>query len=64
MPSPTRAECESLDARDPLARIVSEFAPGEPGWLYFDANSIGAMPSSAHRALGRLAEEWRRLRRR
>ena len=64
MPSPTRAECESLDARDPLARIVSEFAPGEPGWLYFDANSIGAMPNGAHRALGRLAEEWRRLRRR
>ena len=56
MASPNRAECESLDARDPLARTVAEFAPGEPGWLYFDANSIGAMPNGAHRALG----AWRR----
>ena len=64
MGSLSRAECEGLDARDPLAAVADEFPPGDPGWLYFDANSIGAMPIAAHRALGRVADEWRRLRRR
>ena len=49
---------------DPLAHVVAQFAPGEPGVLYFDANSIGAMPLAAERAMARLGEEWRRLRRR
>src|SRR5207237_1556023 len=44
--------------------IAGEFEAGEPGWLYFDANSIGAMPRAAQGALGRIADEWRRLRRR
>jgi kynureninase len=64
MGTPSRADCESLDARDPLGRLAAEFAAGEPGWLYFDANSIGAMPRTAQGALARIAEEWRRLRRR
>ena len=64
MPQVSRAECESLDVRDPLAHVADEFVPGEPGWLYFDANSIGAMPIGAHRAVGRLVDDWRRLRRR
>jgi kynureninase len=64
MAMPSRADCESLDARDPLGRLIGEFAAGEPGWLYFDANSIGAMPRAAQGALGRIADEWRRLRRR
>jgi len=57
-------ECGSLDAADPLAPIVAQFASGEPGVLYFDANSIGAMPRAAERSLERLAAEWRRLRKR
>src|SRR5438067_8063882 len=64
MGSLSRAECESLDTRDPLGHIADEFPPGEPGWLYFDANSIGAMPIGAHRAMSRITDEWRRLRRR
>ena len=40
----TRFDCEALDARDPLRDLAGRFAPGEPGTLYFDANSIGAMP--------------------
>ena len=44
--------------------MVAQFAPGEPGTLYFDANSIGAMPRAAEKAMARLGDEWRRLRRR
>jgi kynureninase len=57
-------ECKALDAADPFAAVVAQFAPGEPGVLYFDANSIGAMPLGAERAMARLGEQWRRLRRR
>lgn len=41
-----------------------QFHRGGQGWLYFDANSIGAMPKIAARRLARLLEEWRTLRRR
>jgi len=61
---PLEEECRSLDAADPLAAVVAQFAPGEPGVLYFDANSIGAMPLGAERAMARLGDQWRRLRRR
>ena len=64
MSMPSRADCESLDARDPLAHVAGQFEAGEPGWLYFDANSIGAMPRAAQGALERIGGEWRRLRRR
>lgn len=64
MTTPTRARCEALDAADPLASVVTRFAPGDEGVLYFDANSIGAMPADAKRALVRLEDEWRRLRKR
>jgi kynureninase len=40
------------------------FEAGPRGWLYFDANSIGAMPKLAPRRLARLVGEWRALRRR
>lgn len=40
------------------------FAPGSRGWLYFDANSVGAMPKSAPARMARLLREWRELRRR
>jgi len=57
-------EIKTLDDRDPLAAVAAQFLPGEPGWLYFYANSIGAMPRGAAKALARLEDEWRRLRRR
>lgn len=40
------------------------FQPGARGWLYFDANSIGALPRSAPARMARLLAEWRALRRR
>ena len=40
------------------------FVPAPRGWLYFDANSVGAMPKTAPARMGRLLEEWRTLRRR
>jgi kynureninase len=40
------------------------FAPGSPGVLYFDANSIGAMPTSVPARVARLLRDWRVLRRR
>ena len=40
------------------------FESGRRGWLYFDANSIGAMPKIAPVRMARLLEEWRALRRR
>jgi kynureninase len=43
---------------------ASYFDTGPRGWLYFDANSIGAMPKTAPRRLARLLAEWRTLRRR
>jgi kynureninase len=49
-----------------MAKRVSAgaFAAGSRGWLYFDANSIGAMPASAPARMARLLREWRELRRR
>jgi kynureninase len=61
---PGQADLKAMDAADPLAAIAKRFALGEPGVLYFDANSIGAMPLAAQEALARLGDEWRRLRRR
>jgi kynureninase len=40
------------------------FHAGSQGWLYFDANSIGAMPKAAPARMQRLLAEWRALRRR
>jgi kynureninase len=43
---------------------ASRFAAGQPGFLYFDANSVGAMPRSVPSRMARLIAEWQRLRRR
>jgi kynureninase len=43
---------------------AGHFETGPRGWLYFDANSVGAMPKIAARRLARLLAEWRSLRRR
>jgi len=40
------------------------FHAGSQGWLYFDANSIGAMPKIAPARMAKLLAEWRALRRR
>jgi kynureninase len=60
----TRRDCEALDAADPLGEIRARFAPGDAHTLYFDANSVGAMPLAAPRQLDRLIGEWQHLRRR
>jgi kynureninase len=60
----SRADCEALDASDPLRALADRFAPGEPGTLYFDANSIGAMPKDVPDRIDRQLAEWRNLRRR
>jgi kynureninase len=47
-----------------LSSSARFFEPGRRGWLYFDANSIGAMPRVAPARMARLLEQWRALRRR
>src|SRR5258708_5180965 len=64
MPRLTRADCEALHAADPLAPFPRRVAAGEPGTLYFDANSIGAMPVDVPDRIDRHLAEWRNLRRR
>jgi len=60
----TRADCEALDAADPLRELAGRFAPGQHGTLYFDANSIGAMPKDVPARIEAHLTEWRNLRRR
>ncbi len=62
----TRPDCAALDARPcPLAALAARFAPGTPGTLYFDANSIGPMPLAAPQRVQALLEGgWRVARRR
>ena len=59
-----RADCEAMDANDPLRPLAERFATGEPGTLYFDANSIGAMPVDVPARIEAHLKEWRNLRRR
>lgn len=60
----TREECLARDRADPLAGLAARFAPGAEGTLYFDANSVGAMPIAAPAAMAAMLDEWRHLRRR
>ncbi|HZB93848.1 MAG TPA: aminotransferase class V-fold PLP-dependent enzyme, partial [Stellaceae bacterium] len=54
----TRAHCEARDAADPLARWRDAFALPE-GVLYFDGNSLGALPKATAPRLAELVErEW------
>lgn len=56
----TRAYFEDLDRQDPLASIRAEFDLPE-GTLYFNGNSLGAMPAGITRRLQDFAEqEWGR----
>jgi len=61
----TLADCQALDAADPLAAYRDRFSLPKSGALHFDANSIGAMPADAPGRVARLMEEgWRELSRR
>ena len=61
----TRATCDGLDSSDPVAPFRAHFVPPRDGWLYFDANSIGAMPSTVPQRMEQaLGHEWSELRRR
>jgi kynureninase len=54
----TRAQCQGLDARDPLAPLRDEFDLPD-GVIYLDGNSLGARPRAAlGRAQQVVAEEW------
>jgi kynureninase len=61
----TLADCLAADAADPLTRFAAMFAPGVPGTIYLDANSIGAMPAAVPaRLAGLLQHGWAEQRRR
>lgn len=60
MPHPTRADCEQMDARDPLARHRASFALPD-GMIYLDGNSLGPLPrTTAARLQAVVADEWGR----
>jgi kynureninase len=64
-----RTACDELDRSadrlDGFDALRARFAPGAPGALYFDANSIGPMPHDAPERMRRVLDEgWRLARRR
>jgi kynureninase len=61
----TLETCRSLDRQDPLREFRDRFSLPSSGALYFDANSIGAMPKAAPERTRKLMEDgWRDLGRR
>lgn len=58
------AEGEFLrrDAADPLRAVPDRFMPGAPGVLYFDANSVGAMPRTVEARMRKVIDDWTALR--
>lgn len=54
----TRDECLQADRRDPLARYRQSFVLPD-GVLYFDGNSLGALPRATAGAVAHVIErEW------
>jgi kynureninase len=54
----TRADCEALDERDPLADFREEFEL-PAGLVYLDGNSLGALPRTAGARVREVVEqEW------
>ncbi|MEI7447171.1 MAG: aminotransferase class V-fold PLP-dependent enzyme [Burkholderiales bacterium] len=68
MTPPDRTACERLDADGDgpaFDALRARFAPGAPGTLHFDANSIGPMPADVPERMRRILDEgWRVQRRR
>ena len=55
----TLADCQALDAADPLAAVREQFEPPPPGRICLDGNSLGAMPRDAPaRLMQALRDEW------
>ncbi|WP_441246296.1 kynureninase [Kitasatospora sp. McL0602] len=56
--TPSRKDCEALDAADPLAGFRAEFVLPE-GVVYLDGNSLGALPARTSERVRQLVEvEW------
>jgi kynureninase len=54
-----RAYAEELDAADPLAGFRDRFALDDPGLVYLNGNSLGALPRATLRRLETvIREEW------
>lgn len=54
----TLADCQALDAQDPLAPLRAHFRLPE-GVIYLDGNSLGAMPAAAAARVAQVVEqEW------
>ncbi len=54
----TREGARALDAADPLADFRARFAPGDPGLVYVDGNSLGRLPLATPDALQALTGTW------
>src|SRR6201995_2595794 len=54
-----RGYAEELDAADPLAGFRDRFALDDPGLIYLNGNSLGALPRATLRRLETvIREEW------
>ncbi len=54
-----RAQAAELDAADPLGGYRERFLTGEPGLIYLNGNSLGALPLATLRRMDRmLKQEW------
>ncbi len=54
-----RAYAQELDAADPLAGFRERFAFGDPGLIYLNGNSLGALPRATLRRLETMIrQEW------
>ncbi len=57
----SRADCEELDASDPLGPFRRRFVVGESDVIYLDGNSLGRLPRDTPPRLSELVEgEWGR----
>ncbi|HEY7076233.1 MAG TPA: kynureninase [Solirubrobacteraceae bacterium] len=54
----TRADAETLDARDRLAGFRQRFVIDDPRRIYLDGNSLGRLPLATRDRLHALVDEW------
>jgi len=57
------ATVEKLDAEDPLGGFVDRYEHRD-GWIFFDANSMGPMPTTVRHRTKDMLDDWVNLRRR